>query len=610
MNENSKQFSATPPSSVSGSFPPEGGGSGSTPEDRLAAFFARPEMAAEVEKELGGKMAVPAKREPAEPGAKPLTPIEAAKAGTPFSLTDLGNAERLVSNYGKGFRWDGSSRCWRAWDGRRWVSDDGVMMHRLAAKTARKIKDEAAAISTADDTGRRMAEAVFKHAIKSESREKLAACVEVAKAIPGVSVPAGAWDSDPWILNVKNGILDLRTGELRPHNMKRLLTKLAPVDYVAGATCPRFNQFLVDATGGDRDLARYLQKMCGYLMTGDTSEEKAWLWYGGTATGKSTLLEAVRGVLGDYARTINPLMLCRQTGTNSGAATPELAALHGCRLAAGSELESGKQLGESFMKGLTGGEGITARHLYGAQFEFLPQFKIVLALNHCPRASSDDGAVWRRLVRVGLDRTVPPEKRDRTLKPYLRNPDGGAVAVLAWMMAGCLAWQREGLDPVPESVKLSSMAYRTECDPLAAFFEDYMVFDAREWTSAASIVQAYKEHLDETGTNPKFRLSPKRIGETLKEKGCSTERRHAGRGWLGVALKSASVSDVSDVTDVSRLFPTKEFTRESLVESVTSVTSDTHVQKPAPIQAIEEPEKQPMTLSAEELKEMFAPDLP
>ncbi len=133
---------------------------------------------------------------------------------------------------------------------------------------------------------------------------------------------------------------------------------------------------------------------------------------------------------------------------------------------------------------------------------------------------------------------MAPERMDRTLKPYLRNPAGGAVALLAWAVAGCLAWQREGLEPLPESVRKNTAEYRAECDPLAAFIEDRITVARYAWTPAADIWTAYTEHATEQGTPERYRVSPRRLADRLKECGAVAERRHEGRGWLGIELKS------------------------------------------------------------------------
>jgi len=464
-------------------------------------------------------------------------PIEAAKAGTPYAQTDLGNAERLCCWQGDAIRWDVARKVWRSWDGRRWDVDSALRVPALAAETARTIRQEASACPSGNGDGRDLGLKMFQHAVKSESRDRLAAMIEVAKARPGIAVAADALDADPWALNVLNGTLDLRTGDLRPHDRADMLTKLAPVEYRPGHRDDRLTQFLRDATGDDEDVIRFLQLVAGYTLTGDTSEEILLLIYGPEAAGKSTFLDMLRAVLGDYARTIQADLLTRHRDSRgAGAASPELAGLAGARLAAGSEMEQGREIAEALAKNLTGGEPITARHLYAELFDFRPQFKLWLALNHCPKVSADDGAIWRRILRIGFEHTVPPERRDKTLKPYLRDPDGGAPAVLSWAVEGCLRWQREGLH-VPDAVKRSTAAYREESDPLALFIQDCVRFtDGDAWESWSDLWTAYNEHAEQNGTAERYRVAPKRLQERLKARGCTRKKRHKGHGWLGVSL--------------------------------------------------------------------------
>ena len=473
-----------------------------------------------------------------KPEGERCGPVEAAQAGKPYPLTDLGNAERFAHYHAAAVRWDVALKSWRVWDGRRWAVDSALNVNRLAAETVRKIRQEAAAAPAGNGEGKDLGALLFAWAVKSESRDRLAALLEVAKSQPGIAVSADALDVDPWALNVLNGTLDLRTGELRPHNRADLLTKLAPVEYRPGARDDRWNKFLNDATGGDADLAAFLQAACGYTLTGDTSEEKLFIVYGPTAGGKSTFLDAQRAALGDYARTIQADLLAKRRDPHgAGGASPELAALAGARLAAGSEMEQGREIAEALAKNLTGGEPVTARHLYASLFDFRPQFKLWLAVNHCPRVSGDDDAVWRRILRIGFEHTVPPERRHKTLKPYLRDPAGGGPAVLAWAVEGCLRWQRDGL-AVPPAVLRSTEAYRNESDPLAAFVEDCLTFtEGDTWTPWADLWAAYCEHAEENGMGERYRVAPKRLQDRLRARGCVSGRRHSGRGWTGVYLR-------------------------------------------------------------------------
>ncbi|MCX6991834.1 MAG: phage/plasmid primase, P4 family [Kiritimatiellaeota bacterium] len=501
-----------------------------------------------------------------------LDPVEAARAGTPYAMTDLGNAERLCAWHGDEIRWDVSRKAWRAWDGRRWAVDDALEVSRRAAKTARKIRQEAAAAPSGNGDTKDLGALLFGWAVKTESRDRLAAMLEVAKARPGIAVASDTLDADPWVLNVLNGTIDLRTGMLRPHNRADLLTKLAPVKYLPGYCCKRWERFLVDTTGGDAELIAFLQVVAGYTLTGDTSEEILLLIYGPEAAGKTTFLEALRAALGEYARTIQADLLTRQRESRGGgAASPELAGLAGARLAAGSEMEQGREIAEALAKNLTGGEPITARHLYAELFDFRPQFKLWLALNHCPKVSADDGAIWRRILRIGFEHTVPPERRDKTLKPYLRNTDGGAPAVLAWAIEGCLRWQRDGLR-IPAVVKRSTAAYRQESDPLASFIEDCLKFNPAAWTAWGEIWAAYNEHAAESGTGERYRVAPKRLQERLRGHNCVSERCHTGRGWAGVEIQDGWKTGNRDACDGCDT-TLQTFSNDSLLEEVLEVPS-------------------------------------
>jgi putative DNA primase/helicase len=492
---------------------------------------------------------------------KCLDPAEAARAGRPFAMTDLGNAERIVARHGQNFKFDTARQRWRIWDGRRWAVDSSLRLNRWAADSARAIRQEAAVAPAGNGGERDLGAELFRHAVKSESRDRLSAAIEVAKAQPGVAAASDAWDSDPMLFNCANGTIDLRNGKLRPHNRADGLTKLSPVAFDPDAHCDRWDRFLFDCTEGDPELVEFLQVVAGYTATGDTTEEKLFLIWGPENSGKTTFLETLRTVLGDYSATINPEMLLKQKNVNGGGATPDIARLVGARLAAGSEMEEGRTLAEALAKNLTGGESICARHLYAETFEFMPQFKLWLAVNHCPKVSADDGAIWRRILRIGFPHTVPPEKRDKGLKKFLRSD--GAPAVLAWAVKGCLQWLGNGLT-IPEAVRRSTAAYRNESDPLATFFEDCLRFDGQAWTVWADIWNTYCEHAAEQGTTEKYRVSPRRIQERLTKHECAAERRYIGRGWRGVELRTEWKHDAHVAYDASpETFPHEGKARES-----------------------------------------------
>jgi putative DNA primase/helicase len=356
------------------------------------------------------------------------------------------------------------------------------------------------------------------------------------------------------LLNVRNGTIDLRTGKLKKHDKADKITKLADVDFEPEKTDEKWEKFLADSTGGDAEFMEFLKRAAGYTLTGLTTEERCFFVYGVAASGKTTFLESIKSAMGEYAATINPDMLCKSKfgGGAGGAATPELARLAGIRLAAGSEIEQGKELAEAVIKSITGGETITARNLYAGLFEYRPQFALWMAMNHCPKASADDGAIWRRVLRLNFDKTVPPEKRDKSLKPYLATE--GASAVLAWAVKGCLAWQKDGLG-IPDCVQKSTEAYRAESDPLTNFFEDCVKLDSGAWTSAADVAKEYADYCAENGT--KYPVSPQTLAKKLKAFGARADRRGSVRGWAGVRVSIDGFDAVDKPEAVEFLKPDK-----------------------------------------------------
>ena len=458
-------------------------------------------------------------------------PIEAASTGRPYSMTDLGNAERLVHWFGDRIHWDMSRGCWRVWSGTRWQADNEITLLEFAGQSARKIRKEASVCPPPKEGQVDVGAMLWKHAKASESRDRLSACVAVAKSLRGVALNANEWDKNPMVLNVSNGTIDLATGKLLLHNREALITRLAPITYNPHAKSPRWEMFLSDSCGGDPELIKYLQKVAGYCLTGSTTEECLFFVYGVAASGKTTFLETLKSMAGEYSETIDAEMLCKDKYSDSAKASPEVARLDGARLAAGSEIEAGRELSTAKLKSITGGEKIIARFMRSNPFEFTPQFKILLAMNDCPKAPSEDGGLWRRMRRIEFSHEVPKEQRDKTLKPYLQKE--GAAAVLAWAVRGCLLWQEEGLEP-PEAVEASTAQYKEDSDPLNTWAEDCLNISAGAWATNAEIMESYADYCTENGIT--YRVGAKTIARKLIALGCSKGKKHDGRGWTGVEI--------------------------------------------------------------------------
>lgn len=297
--------------------------------------------------------------------------------------------------------------------------------------------------------------------------------IYLAQSEPGIPITPQQLDLNDWLFNCSNGTIDLKTGELLPHNPGDLLTKISPVEYSSEAFSPLFQDFLMQVTGENLELITFLQRMAGYSLTGDTREEKIFFLYGPSATGKSTFIEALKATLGDYAATSDFETFLKKPST--GGLRNDIARLAGVRFVSSIEVEEGKKMAESLIKSISGGDTITARHLYQEFFEFKPKSKFILAANHKPTLRNDDDAIWRRILQVPFDKSIPEEKRDPSIKARLRDTSLSGPAILAWAVKGCLEWQVSGLG-IPPLVQEATDSYREEMDPIKEFLEEKPFF--------------------------------------------------------------------------------------------------------------------------------------
>jgi len=473
-----------------------------------------------------------------------------------FTLTDLGNAQRLVHRHGKDLRFLHLWGKWLLWNGTRWVKDDTGEIYRRAKDTVKSIYAEA---SEVDDAEKR--EAIAKHALKSESNLRIKAMCSLAESEPGIPITPDQLDANPWLLNCPNGVLDLQTGKLREHRREDYLTKIIPIEFTESATCPRWIEFLNQIMDGNQNLIDFLQKAVGYSMTGDTREQTLFFLYGLGSNGKSTFLDVIKKVLGDYAMQMSPDTLMMKD--RGGGIPNDIARLRGARFVAASEIEEGRRLAEVQIKELTGGDTITARFLHQEFFEFKPEFKLFLAGNHKPRIKGTDEGIWRRIRLIPFTVIIPEDKRDKSLPDKLRNELPG---ILNWAIEGCLMWQREGLG-MPDEVKAATDSYRSEMDVIAAFIEENCLINKQIITPAAQLYKTYTSWCEESGERA---ISQRAFGMKLTERGFTRTRGTGGRWtWQGIGILSDRIaSDPSDPSDPdSHFFATREVNRRKNRES-------------------------------------------
>lgn len=496
----------------------------------------------------------------AKPAVKaPKVVAEAPAPGT--ATTDLGNAERLHARHGRDLRWVPAWRSWLRWDGIRWarVSDEEVTS--LAIETVRAIYGEVAEAGKRGE--RERAEELLRHAQRSESASALANTIKVARALEGMAVEVDALDADDWLLCCPNGVLDLRTLELREHRRDDLITRCAAAEYRPEARSEAWERFVREASEGDQEMLRFLQVSAGYALTGDTSEERMWLVQGVAGSGKSTFLETLRNVLGDHAVTAEFQTFTRRERNEHGP-RPDIARLAGARLVIASEGEDSQRLSEALVKNVTGGERVTARFLYGSDFEFRPRFKLWLATNHNPTVRHDDSGVWRRLLHVPFRHEVGEGKRDPRLKAELVDVARSGAAVLAWAVEGLRLW-REGGIKVPASVSSSTEDFRASQDVIGEFFEDRFVAHPKAIVTAKAARVAYKEWKDEVGARhaPGVQRLYARFRDEGGVYGVSWVNGRRTRVWQGIGLRGETEYQDDDQAGDGTLHSLDSFSPET-----------------------------------------------
>ncbi len=454
-----------------------------------------------------------------------------------FSLSDLGNSRRLVALHGQDLRYCHLNKKWYAWNGKYWAVDSTAEVERRAKLIIAELYREA---SECQDFKER--EARGKFALQCEESRRILAMVRQAQSEPGVPILPAAFDAQPWLLNCANGTIDLSTGRLRPHAREDLLTCMSPVPFEPEAEIIEWEKFLYqimdvrrEPTAADR-MVVFLQRAFGYAVTGATKEQCLFILWGGGANGKSTLLNLVKEVLGNYAlNTPIETLLAKNRG---GDIPTDVARLDGPRFVTASEVDRGRRLAESLVKELTGKDTISARFLYGEYFDFKPQFKLFLSTNNKPVIRGADDAIWRRLnmikfnVQFGEGKDFP---QDKDLEDKLR---AEAPGILAWLVRGCLYWQQEGLGR-PEEVTAANAEYRAEMDVLAEFIEDCCLVAPGLSATAQEIYSAYCHWAEEAGLKEKEIMKQRTFGICLTERGFKRDKGAAGkRFWRGVGLRS------------------------------------------------------------------------
>lgn len=445
------------------------------------------------------------------------------------TFDDMGNARRLITASGNQIRYNYTDNIWLLWDGCKWAKDDTGGIFRLCDRAVASMEQELAIYQKNADAGKEnaneMLEAFQKHMKKSRSFNAKKAMEQETKHL--VPVTAMELNRGHNLLNTPGGIVDLRTGKITecdPQKYMTMAVKCAPAET---ANCPRWEQFLQEIFCGDGDLVRFIQKAIGYSLTGSTAEQCVFFLLGSGSNGKSTFVEILRHMFDSYATNVQAESIMMR-GKSGGSASSDIARLAGARFVTSAEPSEGMRINEGLLKQISGEDVVTARKLYGNEFDFTPHFKLWMSTNHKPIIRGTDDGIWRRIRIIPFDARFDDSKKDRTLKYKLVKELPG---ILRWAIDGCLLWQSEGL-VMPRAVQQATDAYRAEMDVVSAFLDACCV-TGRQYEENSS--RLYAAYCSWAGANNEYVMSNTKFGIELSKR-FRKVRKSNGRFYMGVSV--------------------------------------------------------------------------
>lgn len=448
-----------------------------------------------------------------------------------YDATDTGNAHRLYDKFGQILKYSYNRKKWYFWTGKVWTLDESGEVKKLADEICEDLKQEAWQIPDDD-----LQESALKWAKRTASSSAKEAMIKECQHL--YDIPAATDDFDAYndFLNCQNGVVNLRNGELMPHDSRLMLSKICNSEYdIKHGKPTRWLQFLDEITDGDKSLQEYIQKSIGYSISGSNREQCAYFLYGMGNNGKSTFLDTIADILGDYASNTQPdtLMMQSKVGSLGGGANSDIARLKSARFVTCEEPTEGVRLNEGLLKQLTGGSKVTARFLYGDEFEFTPEFKIWVATNHKPVIRGTDVGIWRRIKLIPFEVNIPANKVDKNLKYKLRQE---FPQILSWAVEGCMMWQSDGLCE-PDCVLDATKDYKQEMDLIAGFVEQCIMIDyeSEQKIMAADLFSIYSKWAKQ---NNEWEMSAKRFGMEIVKK-----IPEKGRDGKGIFYRKIALTD-------------------------------------------------------------------
>ena len=444
-------------------------------------------------------------------------------------ITDMGNSERLIDQFGAEIKYCHQFASWFIWNYQegRWKKDDNGYIFRIAKDVTRRILREGSAIGVDDRRRKTLAEWAFL----CETKTHLRSMVDLAQNERAVLLAPDQMDQDDYKFNLLNGTFDLKTFELFRHDKSLNITKLANYDYDEKATCPQFIKFLgrtFRSNPNKKEIIAYLQRAVGYTLSGSTGEQCLFLPFGSGANGKSVFLDAIRAMMDEYGT----ITQSRTFTTDRGEISNDIAALAGARFVCASENSSDTKLDESIIKQLTGGDEVSARFLRQEFFTFKPRFKIWWSFNHAPAISDMTISIWRRIKIIPFTETIPESEWDKKLSEKLK---GELPGIFNWAVEGAKEYLKNGLQE-PEVVTKATKSYKNDQDILLDFFTNSCEITENEddRVQASVLYESYKTWW--FNIEPSKPMSSTKFGILCRDRGMPKKEVNNGTYYLKLRL--------------------------------------------------------------------------
>jgi len=446
-----------------------------------------------------------------------------------MSKGDPLTAELLRNRVSNRFLFDVDKNVWLKYqeDSGLWIPDPGGSILNESRKVSLSLLSIARAIAS---EGKRAEIASWAIRVQTNITRMKAAC-ELLKVDPSMQIRSIELDSDRFLLNCQNGMLNLKTFNLNSHSPEYLATKQVSTHYDCTADAPRWTAFLNEIFP-NKEVQAYMQRRAGYFLTGSTCLQKFWADYGIGANGKSVFHNVFIELLADYATTIDSDVLMESSKAADGnSPSPAVAALAGRRFILAPESTAGQKLKQGLVKKISGGEKISARFLHGNLFEYVPQGKIVLMTNHLPKIINGGLSIWRRLRTVPFSEVIPPEKQDKNLSEKLRSELPG---ILAWAVEGLKKYQKIGLEE-PAAILNSTKKYEQSQDIISNFIDDECILQSGFTVLASMLYKTFRVWCETSGERP---IPERDFKMYVLERGIKWRRTNTGRVYDGVILKN------------------------------------------------------------------------